>query len=213
MSKGLKFLAFTLCVLTLCISLAACSDSQNTNETETDAQTEITYENIDVDRYVKSIQYKGLTVAFDSMSETKADAVWNAVYATAVLEGYPEEKVSYYFGQMKDSYMHYAGGDEEKYLLVLEAQGTSEEEMLADAERLVKEDLVYEYIIKHEGIALTDGEKTALFDKYVAKYSEELGKTPEEVAASMEDYIYESMLYDKTTEYLFTVNTFSTKGN
>ena len=213
MSKGLKFLAFMLCVLTLSISLAACSDSQNVSETETDAQTEITYENIDVDSYVKSIQYKGLTVAFDSMNETKADAVWSAIYATAILEGYPDEKVSYYFGQMKDSYMHYAGGDEEKYLLLLEAQGTSEEKMLEEAERLVKEDLVYEYIIKHEGITLTDGEKAELFDKYVAKYSAELGKAPEEVAASMADYVYESMLYDKTTEYLFTVNTFSTKGN
>ena len=213
MSKGLKILAVMLCVFLLCTTVMACSDSREDAETDLDAQTEITYENIDVDRYVKSIQYKGLTVAFDSMSETKADAVWNAVYATAVFGGYPEEKVSYYFGQMKDSYMHYAGGDEEKYLFVLEAQGTSEEEMLADAERLVKEDLVYEYIIKHEGIALTDGEKAELFDKYVEKYSTELGKTPEEVAASMEDYIYESMLYDKTTEYLFTVNTFSTKGN
>ena len=213
MSKGLKFLAFTLCVLTLIASLASCSDSQKTNEEESDAQTEITYENIDVDGYVKSIQYKGLTVAFDSMSETKADAVWNAVYATAVLEGYPEEKVSYYFGQMKDSYMHYAGGDEEKYLLVLEAQGTSEEQMLEEAKRLVKEDLVFEYIIKHEQITVTDEEKDSLFNKYVEKYSAELGKAHEEVAASMEDYIYESMLYDKTTEYLFTVNTFSTKGN
>ena len=76
--------------------------------------------------------------------------------------------------------------------------------------QMVKEDLVYEYIVRHEQITVTDAEKDSLFDKYVQKYSAELDKSPEYVEEQMAGYIYESMLYDKTTEYLFSVNTFVT---
>lgn len=211
MNKKVKILAFLLCAFMMCATLAACSGSRETDETDAGAQTEITYENIDVDSYVETIQYKGLSVAWDSETETKEAAIWNAIYASVIIENYPEEKVNYYFNQMKNTYMHYAKGNEADYLLLLEAQGTSEEEMLAKSRQMVKEDLVFEYIIKHEQITVTDEEKDSLFNKYVEKYSAELNKSPEDVAASMKDYIYESMLYDKTTEYLFSVNTFVTK--
>ncbi len=212
MSKKMRFLSFVLAVSFVCLCAVACaqkSDDDTNAYTDTQStETEITYENVDVDDYVKSIQYKNLSVAWNSNKDTKGDAVWNAVYATVTIENYPDEKVSYYFDQMKDAYMHYAKGNEADYLLILEAQGTSEEEMLVKSRQMVKEDLVFEYIIKHEQIAVTDEEKDSLFNKYVEKYSVELNRPPEDVSANMKEYIYESMLYDKTTEYLFSVNAF-----
>lgn len=206
MSKRVKFLAFVLSVASVCLIFSACSITQEQSETDSATDTEITYENVDVDSYVKSIQYKDLSVTWNSATETKEDAVWNAVYATVTIVEYPEDKVSYYFDQMKNTYMYYAKGDETDYKLLLEAQGISESDMLEKAKETVKEDLVFEYVIKHEGIVVTDAEKSSLFDKYVEKYSAELNKSPEDVSANMKNYIYESMLYDKTTEYLFSVN-------
>lgn len=206
MSKKVKFLAFLLSVTAVCLIFSACSSTQEQGETNLDVDTEITYENVDVDNYVKSIQYKDLSVTWDSATETKEDAVWNAVYATVTIVEYPEDKVNYYFNQMKNTYMYYAKGDEADYKLLLEAQGISESDMLESAKETVKEDLVFEYVTKHEGITVTDAEKSELFGKYVEKYSAELNKSPEDVSANMKNYIYESMLYDKTTEYLFSVN-------
>ena len=206
MSKKVKFMAFILSALSVGILFASCAGTGESGKPESDAVTEITYENIDVDSYVKSIQYKDLSITWDPATQTKADAVWNAVYASVTIKEYPEDKVNYYFNQMKNTYMYYAKGDEADYQLLLEAQGISESDMLEKAKETVKEDLVFEYITKHEGISVTDAEKSALFDKYVAKYSEELNKAPEDVSANMKEYIYESMLYDKTTEYLFSVN-------
>lgn len=214
MSKKMRFLFFVLAVSFVCLCAVACaqkSDGDTNAYTDTQStETEITYENVNVDDYVKAIQYKNLSVAWNSNKDTKETAVWDAVYATVTIENYPEKKVSYYFDQMKDAYMHYAKGNEADYLLILEAQGTSEEEMLAKSRQMVKEDLVYEYIVRHEQITVTDEEKNSLFVKYVQKYSAELNKSPEYVKEQMAEYIYESMLYDKTTEYLFSVNTFVT---
>ena len=185
---------------------ASCVNTGEQSETASATDTELTYENVDVDSYVKSIQYKDLSVTWDSATETKEDAVWNAVYASVTIEEYPGDKINYYFNQMKNTYMYYAKGDETDYQLLLEAQGISESDMLEKAKENVKEDLVFEYIVKHEGIVVTEAERSELFDKYVQKYSEALNKPTEDVSSNMKDYIYESMLYDKTTEYLFSVN-------
>ena len=222
MNIKIKFFALIICALIVCMSFVACNKTENNvgeDGVASDAvaqtqpqneETEINYENTNVDNYVKNVQYKELDVSFDSNKVTKEDAVWDAIYSTAIIEDYPDDKVNYYFNQMKDAYMHCAHGNEADYLLLLKARGTSEADMLEKSRQMVKEDLVYRYIVKHEQITVTDEEKASLFNKYVQKYSAELNKSPDYVEKHMAEYIYESMLYDKTTEYLFSVNTFVT---
>ena len=78
-----------------------------------------------------------------------------------------------------------------------------------DAKSLVKKDLIFELIRKKEGITLTDEEKNAFFDKYVKKYAESYKYSEEYVRAELSELVYDSMLYDKTVEFLIIHNSFN----
>jgi hypothetical protein len=56
---------------------------------------------------------------------------------------------------------------------------------------------------------LTEAEKASLFDRYASAFSEQYGYELSDVKESMVDLVYESMLYDKTMEYLIVHNTFT----
>lgn len=210
--------AFT--VFGACAGLVACDDELETAQTsETEAvetqtfETEINYDGINAEKYVKSVTYKGLRVTLDDEDASKEDALWRSIYATVEINEYPEEKVKYYFEQTKKAYMHIVGDDEDDYLLLLKNRGITEEIMMEEAREMVKQDLVYRYILAKENIVLTEREKTELFDKYVDKYVIEFNKSHEYIVAKMADYVYESMLYDKTMELLIKSNEFVVEGD
>ena len=78
--------------------------------------------------------------------------------------------------------------------------------ILEEAKALTKSDLVYSAIVKLENISISESEKERLFDKYVEKYVSVYGYNAEYVKKNMADEIYDSMLYDKTTEFLIKNN-------
>ena len=74
---------------------------------------------------------------------------------------------------------------------------------------MVRKDIVYRYIVECEGISVTDEERTALFDRYVDKYVSDYGYHREYVLTNMTEMIHDSMLYDKTMEFLIANNEFA----
>ena len=80
--------------------------------------------------------------------------------------------------------------------------------MQAEAKRLVKKDLIFEAIRRREDITLTEEEKSKFFDKYVEKYAESYGYSEDYVREELSELVYESMLYDKTVEFLIINNSF-----
>ena len=168
----------------------------------------VTYDEARIEEYVKPFSYCGLTVTLSSADSLRSEAVWRAVLDRAEILVYPEDSVAYYAEQKRDTYRYYAEQNGWSYEQALENLSVTEESILSEAREMVKGDLVYRYIVKDAGITLSDGEKAAQFDRYVQKFSEGYGYTEEYVVENMSDLIYDSMLYDKTMEYLIVNNTF-----
>jgi hypothetical protein len=208
-NKILTRVAALLLLLLILSTLVACKGDDESiscppEQNDTTAEdVEFNYDDINVADHVKSVTYKGLQINVEGDRE---DALWQGIYATAQIESYPEAKVSYYFEQTKKMYMELVDNDPDDYALLLADRGITEQMMLEQARRMVRDDLVYLYIVQTENIALTDAERTSLFDKYVDRYAVELGRPREYVAENMPEYIYESMLYDKTMEFLLASN-------
>ena len=214
------FCAFVL-TLSALTCFAACDEETVSEETtediteevsdteaHTEEQTELSYDGIDFSKCVLEVEYKSLKIELEKEDSSKEEALWQAILATATVENYPEDKVDYFFNQTKDAYMYLVNGNKEDYLLLLKNRGTSEEKMREEARELVKKDLIYFYIVEAEQIVVTDEEKKELFDKYVEKYVSAYGYNREYVKGNMTEMIYDSMLYDKTMEFLIKENTF-----
>ena len=224
--KNILRVSISLCSVVLVLSTLLCSAACNeetvpdeTSEkmteqvTDTNAEhevfTELNYDGIDISKHVKEVKYKELEITLKKADDSREEALWEAILATANVESYPEDKVEYFFKQTKDAYMYLVNGNEEDYLLLLKNRGTDENKMRDEARELVKKDLIYYYIVQTEKIAVTDKEKTELFDKYVEKYVSAYGYNREYVKDNMTEMIYDSMLYDKTMEFLIKENNFS----
>lgn len=156
---------------------------------------------------VRVASYEGLVIPLEE-GESKSEAVWRVILAGTEVLSYPDEAVSYYAEQSRETYRYYAEKNNWSYEDTLARLGTSEEAILADAREMVKGDLTYRYIVKEANISLSEEEVTRLFDRYAEKFSEDYGKEIDDVKESMSDLIRESMLYDKTMEYLILRNTF-----
>lgn len=211
--------ALLLTVATL-IGISACDDgiadgtdsvndsTSESAEATSDTETELNYDGVLFSDYVSSVQYKGLDIVLENEDASEEEALWNEILSRAQITSYPEDKVDYYFNQTKVYYMYLVRNDEEDYQLLLKNRGTDEEKMREAARELVKKDIVYYYIVESEGIAVTENEKSELFEKYVDKYSTDYHYDRDYIIANMTNEIYASMLYDKTVEYLKQNNNF-----
>ena len=119
-----------------------------------------------------------------------------------------EELVSYYTEQTKARYSYYAEKNDMEYSKVLEDFGATEESIATEAKALAKADLVFAALVKAESITLSDSEKSEHFGRYLEFYVESYGYTEEYVKENLTDEIYESMLYDKASEFLIINNSF-----
>ena len=189
-------------VVACVFSVVSCRKDQDTDKpTET-----LSYEGIVIADCVRLGAYEGLTVTLGDTD--KGTAIWAAVQEGSEIVHYPEDAVAYYVAQAEARCKYYAkehGVSEEEAMTALE---TSREQMETDAKRLVADDLIVRAVIADAGISLTEDEKTRLFDKYADKYVADFGYDREYVKENLSDLVYESMLYDKTTEYLILHNTF-----
>ena len=204
MKKLLKITAL-LAVAACLLSVMGCRE-----KTENGAGEALSYEGVVLADCVRLGAYEGLTVTLDAADADKGTAVWAAVREGSEVLQYPEAAVTYYVAQAEARCAYYAkehGVSEEEAMVALE---TSREQMEADAKQLVAEDLIVLAVQRAAGITLSDDEKTRLFDKYADKYVADFGYDREYVKENLSDLVYESMLYDKTTEYLILHNTFET---
>ncbi len=196
-----------LCLIFISIATlvlgASCSDSE-----VADAETVkiSAMSNDELLSYAELGEYKQMTVELSG--RPKGEAVWDAVRERANIKSYPEALVEYYFGQAEAQYKYYAEEADMSYGEMLDELGVSEESMLAEAREMAIGDVIFELVRRGEGIELTDGEKDSLFDKYVKKYVEDYGYTEQYVKENLAELIYDSMLYDKTTEFLIANNSF-----
>ena len=200
--KFAKKIAALVLMATCALCIMGCKKSQKDKPTET-----LSYEGVSIADCVRLGAYEGLIV---TMAEgvDKAEAVWAAVRSGSEIVHYPEEAVAYYVAQEEARCRYYAkenGVDEKEAMAAL---GTSREQMETDAKRLVADDLIVLAVQADAEIELTEDEKARLFDKYADKYVADFGYDREYVKENLADLIYESMLYDKTTEYLILNNTF-----
>lgn len=209
MKDFIKIIACLLLISLLCLAACGCknnADASNNGE----EMTELDYSDIDLREYVKEITYKGLTVMLGSADASREEALWGEILKNTSISSYPEEKVEYYFQQQRAYYMYTVNNDEDAYAELLSLRGISEEDMLDEARRMVAKDMIYRLVSDTEGIELTGDEKSRLFDRYVEKFVSDYGYTKTYVSENMSEEVYESMLYDKTMEYLILQNTFVT---
>ncbi|MBQ9783612.1 MAG: hypothetical protein IJW44_03735 [Clostridia bacterium] len=203
----LKRIGVLLAALLLSLAVVSCAKKEK-SPTDTDNETLAAYtpEQIGL---VRLDAYTGLTVELENTDSSKGEAVWEAVLARAEVVTYPEEQVAYYRKQSQAKYRYLAERADVSYEEMLSALGVTEESLLEEARQMVKGDLVYRYIVQDTGIALTDAEKAELFDRYAEKYVSEYGYTKEYVTEHLSEHVYDSMLYDKTMQYLIDRNTFA----
>lgn len=128
--------------------------------------------------------------------------------ANSTIKKYPAGTVEYYLLQLKKQYRYYADQAGMRYEEMLDELGEDNITMKSEARRLVKQDMILELIRKKEGITLSDAEKNDYFDMYVSRYAERYGYSESYVREELTDLVYESMLYDKTIEFLIINNTF-----
>ena len=203
MKNVLKIAAAVLLLASIWSVVGCRADKAEEKPSET-----LSYEGVVLSDCVRLGAYEGLTVTLLSGDADRGEAVWEAVRGGSEILQYPEDAVAYYVAQAEARCRYYAkenGVDEEAAMAAL---GTSREEIAADAKRRVAEDLIVLAVQADAGIVLTEDEKTRLFDKYVDKYVADFGYDRAYVAENLADLVYESMLYDKTIEYLILKNTF-----
>lgn len=141
-------------------------------------------------------------------SSPKGEVVWAAVKKNATVKDYPEQQVSYYVSQIKAQYAYYAEEAGISYKEMLREIGATDESIRSEAESMAADDVIYELVRRDAKITLRSDEKSKFFEKYVEKYVEDYGYSREYVVENMTDEIYDSMLYDKTTEFLIAYNYF-----
>lgn len=155
-------------------------------------------------RYAALGKYTGIKIK--AIDQSKGEAVWRAVRNRANVAEYPEQQVNYYISQIEAQYKYYADQADMTYEEMLQEVGATEESIRAEAQEMAIDDVIYELVRRAENITLSEEEKESLFDKYVDKYVEDYGYTKSYVKKNMSELIYESMLYDKTTEFLIKNN-------
>ena len=201
-----RALAIFAALLVSCILLVSCS-VQPKLEIEGKKRDFRSMSQEDLEKYATVGKYKDMEIAL--AEKTKEAAVWASILENTEMHEYPQEHVYYYKNQIEGQYRYYAEQADVSYKQILEQLGESDATILRDAKDLTKKDIVYALILKLEDISLTEGEKEAYFERYVDKYVENYGYSKEYVKSNMSELIYDSMLYDKTTEFLILNNMFS----
>ena len=201
-----RALAIFAALLVACVLLVSCS-IQPKLEVEGKKQDFEAMSRETLEGYVAVDDYKDMEIPLGGAS--KEDALWQRILENVHVREYPQEHVYYYIDQLEGQYRYYAEQADISYKEMLEQLGQSDATILHEAKDLTKKDMAYALIVKLEGISLTDGEKDAYFDRYVDKYVENYGYSKDYVKSNMTELIYDSMLYDKTTEFLILNNTFS----
>lgn len=151
-------------------------------------------------------EYKGLELSLNGKS--KEQVLIEYIMSNSHIKKYPAGTVDYYIDQQKKQFSYYAKMADMSYEDMLDTLGEDTFTMQAEARRLVKQDVILALIQRREGIELSEGDKSAYFDRYAELYAERYGYEPNYVREELSELVYESMLYDKTVEFLIINNSF-----
>lgn len=204
MKKFIRRALVTSLALIMLISMFSCKkDGENESVEPVDFAA---MSDDELKSYAELGEYKLMTLKQGSSS--KGEAVWAAVKENATVRSYPEQQVSYYVSQIEAQYAYYAEEAGISYKEMLREVGATDESIRSEAESMATDDVIYELVRRDADITLREDEKSKFFEKYVEKFVADYGYSREYVKENMSDEIYESMLYDKTTEFLITNNQF-----
>ena len=195
--------AIAICLLLACIGslLVSCGKSAAVRISEMSTE--------ELEECVGLCEYKNIEISVNGVS--KHDALLSHIMVNSCVKKYPAGTVSYYVEQLKKQYRYYANEAGMRYEAMLDELGEDSVTMNKDARALVKKDLIFELIRRREDITLTETEKEKFFDRYVKKYAEHYKYSEEYVREELSELVYESMLYDKTMEFLILNNRFVEK--
>ena len=208
-SSGREQLCRMVAGVTLLFMVFGMFSSCRKEDEEPTELTAMDYSTIeDYSVYVSLAGYTDLEISLSSETDPKGERVWKTVLDRAEILRYPEQQVNYYVEQTLATYRYYAEQNGWSLEETMERLGVSEESIHAQAKEMVKGDLVYRYIVADVGITLTQEEKVSLFDRYARQYAESYGYDVKYVTERLSDLVYDSMLYDKTMEYLILHNRF-----
>lgn len=197
--KKSKIICVLACFFAVTFLLFSCG------ETEKIAPVDIADLSLsELEGYVAVAKYKDVSIALGEKS--KEEAISDYLTANSKLNKLPEDAVEYYGAQLKEEYKYHAKQSGRDYDELLHELGLDEEALLKEARTLVYKDIIFAIIQKKESICITDEEKKNFFDRYVTKYAELYGYSEEYVRANLVDEVYQTMLYDKTMEYLIINN-------
>ena len=195
--------AIAICVLLACIGSLFVSCGKSAAVRISEMSTE------ELEECVGLCEYKNIEISVNGVS--KHDALLSHIMVNSCVKKYPAGTVSYYVEQLKKQYRYYANEAGMRYEAMLDELGEDSVTMNKDARELVKKDLIFELIRRREDITLTETEKEKFFDRYVKKYAEYYKYSEEYVREELSELVYESMLYDKTMEFLILNNRFVEK--
>ncbi|MBR2354068.1 MAG: hypothetical protein IKA76_06185 [Clostridia bacterium] len=198
----LKILASLLLSVGILLLVTSCAE----DEPNKNPPTGVDYDETRLADYLAPVTYEGLIVRCQSPQETKSEAILRTLLAAATVKAYPEGSVEYYEGQLRAEYRYLAEREELTYEALLEIRGITEDDLHKEAKAMVKSDLVLLYIRKHADISLSEAEKTAFYDRYADRYVERFGYDRAYVDTHLREEIFDSMLFDKTMEYLLLHN-------
>lgn len=204
MKNVIKRALVTSLALIMLISMFSCKKSDENESAEPVDFAAMSDD--ELKSYAELGEYKLMTLK--QGSSPKGEVVWAAVKKNATVKDYPEQQVSYYVSQIKAQYAYYAEEAGISYKEMLREVGATDESIRSEAESMAADDVIYELVRRDAKITLRSDEKSKFFEKYVEKYVEDYGYSREYVVENMTDEIYDSMLYDKTTEFLIAYNYF-----
>ena len=204
MKNVVKRALVTLLALIMLISMFSCKKSDENESAEPVDFAAMSDD--ELKSYAELGEYMLMTLK--QGSSPKGEVVWAAVKKNATVKDYPEQQVSYYVSQIKAQYAYYAEEAGISYKEMLREVGATDESIRSEAESMATDDVIYELVRRDADITLREDEKSKFFEKYVEKYVEDYGYSREYVVENMTDEIYDSMLYDKTTEFLIAYNYF-----
>ncbi len=133
----------------------------------------------------------------------KISAVWYAIINDATFTELPKQNVEYELKKLKDNieynktlFVYYYGLDEKTVESLFKYE---EADLLADAEKAVKEDLVFNAIVKAEGYAISEEEYQKALSEYAAANETDTAALE---ASYSKEVLTEAFLWDKVLQAL-----------
>ena len=203
--KGSKIIcALSLLLALLCV-FSACGEEDEAKKAK---KVDIAAFSLsELEGFVKVGEYKNISISLNGKS--KEEAINDYLVKNSKIEKLPEGAVEYYNAQLEEQYKYHAEQAGREYDELLKELSLSESELLEQAKSLVVKDIILTTVQKKEGITLSDSDKEKFFDRYVEKYAELYGYEKAYVKENLVDEVYQTMLYDKTMEFLILNNTFN----